>query len=119
MFVVVTGGRDFYEWRKLWRELHKLRGEIDVLLVGDADGADAAARHWAHAHKVNHLTAYADWDAYGPPAGPRRNGALISYARALAPSDSHIVVIAAPGGKGTADCVRQARAAGLYVKEIT
>lgn len=49
----------------------------------------------------------ADLELFGPGAGPRRNQAMLHLAEK---------VVAFPGGKGTANCVRQARALGLPVE---
>lgn len=52
----------------------------------------------------------ADWEQCGRQAGPLRNARMLAEGRPDA-------VIAFPGGKGTADMVRKARAAGLPVVE--
>jgi ABC-type Fe3+-hydroxamate transport system substrate-binding protein len=46
---------------------------------------------------------------YGPSAGPIRNGRMLEYKPDL--------VIAFPGGRGTANMVKQARKAGIAVVE--
>jgi hypothetical protein len=53
----------------------------------------------------------ADWKAHGRAAGPIRNQRMIDEHRPE-------LVVAAPGGRGTADMVRRARAAGIEVFEI-
>ena len=50
----------------------------------------------------------AQWDVYGRRAGPIRNQEMIDEGK----PDG---VVAFPGGKGTADMVRRAEAAGLKV----
>jgi hypothetical protein len=56
--------------------------------------------------------ATADWGQYGAPAGPIRNKTMLTQGR---PD----VVLAFPGGTGTADMKRQARRAGVRVVEVT
>ena len=53
----------------------------------------------------------AAWNKWGYSAGPRRNAWMIEYGK-----PDH--VLAFPGGPGTADMVRRARAAGIPVTEI-
>jgi hypothetical protein len=74
-------------------------------------GADALADRWAvNAWKA--IEAFpADWTAHGRAAGPLRNARMIAEGR---PD----LVLAFKGGRGTADCVRKARAAGIPVREV-
>ncbi len=50
----------------------------------------------------------AKWETYGKAAGPIRNREMLLNLPAL--------VVAFPGGKGTADMVRQAERAGIPVR---
>ena len=107
--VIVTGGRDYEDRQRVWEALDAARP--DLLVVGDATGADAWARSWAHSRGVRLEIHAADWQVYGRRAGPLRNGAMLG-------SHPDAVVVAFPGGRGTADCVRQARRAGMSVVEV-
>lgn len=51
----------------------------------------------------------AEWTLYGKSAGPRRNAEMLEDAD---------VLIAFPGGDGTADCVTKARRAQIPVIEV-
>lgn len=82
-----------------------------TIIHGAARGADAVAARWAERHNVPAMAFPANWKKHGKAAGPRRNAKMIAEGR---PD----VVIAFPGGRGTADCVRQARAAGIEVVEV-
>lgn len=53
----------------------------------------------------------ADWPRYGKAAGPMRNQQMVDEGK---PD----VVLAFPGGRGTADMVRRAKAAGVRVVEV-
>lgn len=57
---------------------------------------------------VNRMVFPAHWEQEGRAAGPRRNN------RTLGPD----LVVAFPGGKGTADMVARARAKGVRVKLV-
>lgn len=120
--VLVCGGRDFgarglngwAEERFLNRVLDELHEKepIGLLVHGGADGADTLAGEWAAARGVDLTVYYANWTGHAAGAGPRRNARMLAHAR---PD----LVVAFRGGKGTADCVRQARAAGVRVMEVT
>jgi hypothetical protein len=110
--VIVCGGRTYgssLDERNLLR--HTLDDhQITELINGGAGGADYWARHWAKSRRILVTTIDAEWDKFGLHAGPIRNTAMLK----LKPD----LVIAFPGGKGTADMVRQARAAGVPVNGV-
>jgi hypothetical protein len=114
MRVLVCGGRAYRDPRRVKAVMDKFHnsGEgIDVLIEGGAHGADRLARLWAQSEPVPIETYEADWENQGSFAGPARN------ARMLAEGKPDLV-IAFPGGRGTADLVRKARKAGVEVIEI-
>jgi hypothetical protein len=109
--VLVCGGRAYTDLGAVWSQLdafHALQGPIDVVIHGGARGADLLAEKWAIANGVRHIGYMADWEAYGRAAGPIRNRRMIQEAK---PD----LVIAFPGGRGTADCVHWAREFGVVV----
>lgn len=79
----------------------------DMIIEGGAPGADRLARLWSESRGVHCASVCALWGKYGKKAGPLRNAAMLD----LRPD----VVIAFPGGSGTANMVRQAEAAGVRV----
>jgi len=115
--ILVCGGRDYDDRKTVWQVLdlwNNTQG-INVLIHGGATGADQLAVLWAQQHRVPRLGFYAEWDLYGPSAGPRRNERMLEEGK---PN----VVLAFPRkngriGEGTADMVRRARAAGVRVVE--
>lgn len=113
MRVLVCGGRDYVDALTLgsWLGAAHKAHPVSLIIEGGATGADRLARHWAEFVGVPVRTFKADW-ALGPKAGPMRNSRMIE-------EGMPDLVIAFPGGKGTADMVRRARAAGIEVKEIT
>jgi hypothetical protein len=82
-----------------------------VIISGAATGADTAAIDWAVVNWCQFLEFPADWKKLGPSAGPIRNQRMIDEGK---PD----LVLAFPGGTGTADMVRRAKAAGIKVREV-
>lgn len=114
MRLVVTGGRDYGDRAELRQRLEEILWYcgIDMLIHGGCPtGADAMAGRWAEEHAVPILVFAADWDRYGKRAGPLRNREMI---RDGAPD----LVLAFPGGRGTADCIAAAREYGISVTVI-
>ncbi len=116
--VLVCGGRDFPE-RDSWK-LHNalerwhsgLRDGVVVshLIHGDARGIDRCAGHWAYTQGIQEVVCPANWDKKGKGAGPARNLAML----ALGPD----LVLAFPGGTGTAHMKRIARDKLIPVSEV-
>lgn len=112
MRILVCGGRNFSDAAACYRMLDRIHRErgIDVIIEGNARGADRLAGYWARKHGVENLKFPADWKAHGHKAGPIRNAAMLADGRPDA-------VMAFPGGRGTADMVRRAREAEIPVWE--
>ncbi|RVT89267.1 DUF2493 domain-containing protein [Rhodovarius crocodyli] len=109
--VLVCGGRDYADRQRVFEVLDEYRDRAEVLIDGGAEGADMLAEQWAMSRDVPMLTFRADWQRHGRAAGPIRNGQMLAQGKPT-------LVIAFPGGRGTADMVRQARTAGVPVREI-
>lgn len=115
---LICGGRDFDEqggsWPILVTTLDALtndRGAPALVIHGNAPGADTLGGEWAYARGIKQNLFSADWIRHGRAAGPIRNQRMIDDGK---PD----LVIAFPGGRGTADMVRRARAAGVEVVEV-
>lgn len=111
--VLVCGGRDYADCEHLFGVLdliHRKR-PIDVIIHGNARGADSLAGAWAGSRGVGCMVFPADWQTHGKAAGAIRNQEMLDRGE----PDS---VIAFPGGRGTADMVRRARKAGIPVGEF-
>lgn len=108
---IVCGGRDYAYGARVWDVLDGLaykRGSLPSLLRhGGAEGADFHAAKWARARGVPTQRYPADWRSFGRSAGPIRNAAMLA--------DGADLVIAFPGGSGTADMIRKAETAGITV----
>jgi len=113
MRVLVCGGRAFADRALLESALDRLFAlrPFDVLIEGDARGADRLAGAWAEARGITHLVFKADWDAHGAKAGPIRNQQMLDEGK---PD----LVVAFHGRSGTAHMKRIARAAGVAVTEV-
>jgi hypothetical protein len=112
MRVLVCGGRTFDDWERLAGVLDGLESmQASVIIHGAAPGADTLAGRWAELRQVPVEAFPADWEKHGRAAGPIRN------ARMLAEGKPDLVV-AFPGGRGTANMCKQARAAGVEVLEV-
>lgn len=107
--MLVCGGRNFNDSILLLSALSKAHAHrpIGLLIHGGAKGADIMAGAWAKGRGIHVARVDALWDAHGKAAGPARNRAMLL----LKPD----VVIAFPGGSGTAHMVGIAREAGITV----
>lgn len=130
MRVLVCGGRDL-DAADVWNWLERFghqdaayalrrspswhlvvnRERITTIIHGGARGADEGAALWGESEGVRVLTFSANWKKHGKAAGPIRNARMICEGR------PH-VAIAFPGGRGTADMVRQAEEACIPVRRI-
>lgn len=115
MRVIVCGGRDFYDYELMCSILDRVHSErpIKHLWHGNAAGADTLAGIWAHRGGDKGISVHptpAQWKKHGKRAGPIRNQQMLGNGIDL--------VIAFPGGRGTADMVARARSAGVEVMEI-
>ncbi len=110
-FVGVCGGRDYKDANRVHDVLRIHVGVDDVVVHGGAPGADTMAGAWARAFSRHELPIRALWDHLGRSAGVRRNAVIAALPLRL--------LIAFPGGRGTADMVAKARAKGIEVLEIT
>ncbi len=111
--ILVCGARDYADMNRVYVVLDELDRERPVVMVihGGSSGADRFASNWACERGVHQRDFPADWRAHGKAAGPIRN-------RRMLEEGEPDLVIAFPGGRGTADMVRQAKAAGVPVREV-
>ncbi len=109
MRVIVCGGRDFHDYPTVDEALD--RYGVTMIAHGGAPGADACAQTYAELAGVPVREFPARWIEHGKAAGPIRNQEMLDKFKPDA-------VIAFPGGRGTADMVRRAKAAGVRVIEV-
>jgi hypothetical protein len=129
MRVLVCGGRDYSNRDYIWNtlcDIDEQRGPITCVIHGCQTGADSEGMIWAQTCGRLHAPFEPDWydmsepcirrvrrngQEYNALAGPKRNTRMLVEGK---PD----LVVAFPGGKGTADMVRQARKAGVEVIKI-
>lgn len=104
--VIVCGGRAYSDLETVYRTLDALLPSLEALACGGAPGADTLALEWARGRGFPCDVFMADWQAHGRAAGPIRNQRMLEEFRPT-------LVIAFPGGRGTADMVRRAHGAGV------
>jgi len=112
--VIVCGGRNYTDRDHISNtllSLDKKEGPFDCIIHGCATGADREGMIWAQTMGILHAPFQADWRAHRKIAGLLRNQRMIDEGR---PD----LVIAFPGGNGTADMVKRAKRAGLKVIEV-
>ena len=113
MKVVITGGRDFNEKKYIHEQLDKIHSEtpITLLVQGNAIGADILSGMWATKNKIKMLTVKADWDKFGNKAGLIRN-------IEMADMYDYDMVIAFPGGRGTAHMIEYCESRNMNIIKI-
>ena len=111
MRVLVCGGRHYKDEITMAWALRPFESDATLIIHGGATGADSLADEWAHDYNIPVECYEADWKRWGNSAGPIRNQQMIDEGK---PD----LVIAFPGGRGTADMVRRAREAGIRVEEV-
>ena len=110
--LLITGGRDFTDAAVIEGALMDIEQRPDVIIHGDAAGADRVAAKIAAKWGIEVWKFPANWARYGKSAGPRRNYQMIQEGRPTR-------VLAFPGGAGTANMIKQAKKAGLLIRRIT
>lgn len=91
-------------------KLMEMKGKgMSLLIHGAAKGADTLAGAWADFNNVPTEVYPADWHRYGRSAGAIRNEEMLERGQ------PHLVV-AFPGGRGTAHMVQISREAGVPVE---
>jgi len=114
MVILVCGGRTYNNKDKVNEVLSSIHKEkpITVLIHGAAKGADTLAGYWARENNIKEKQYPALWNTHGKAAGIMRNQKMLD--------DNKVdLVIAFPGGKGTADMVERAKKANIEVREIS
>ncbi len=116
----MCGGRDFVAEQFLKETLCDLvwcrkqfegLPQVTTIIHGGARGVDKMAGNFAIGCNLVVEEYKADWATHGKAAGPIRNQQMLDQGK---PN----LVIAFPGGRGTADMVARAKKAGVEVKEI-
>ena len=123
MRILICGGRDFDNlglFNKAMQDVvntfglnpREPFGSNHVIIEGGAKGADRMAGTFAEVHGWGLEVYPADWERYGKSAGPIRNKQMLEEGK---PD----LVIAFPGGRGTANMKRLAEKAGVSLWEYS
>lgn len=114
MILCVCGGRDYQDVQKVFSVLDAIHKKREITKIAQGlcpTGADAHAVSWANSRNVACIGFLANWREFGRKAGPMRNQQMVDYG-----IDG---LVAFPGGRGTADMVGRAKAAGVTVMEVS
>lgn len=111
MIVLICGGRDYNDWDTFQREIDNING-ITEIISGGAKGADRMAGQYAISEGIERRIFRAKWNQLGNMAGYVRN-------RQMLVEGKPDLVVAFPGGKGTAMMIKLAKEAGVPVIEIS
>ena len=118
LVIAAGGGRDLaWPKQRIAAELLARSGGrlVHLVLHGGARGADAAIDRAAQQLGWSSAVMPAQWEQHGRAAGPIRNRELLEQAVAKAVAHTSpgslasVLVVAFPGGAGTASLVREAR----------
>lgn len=108
----MCGGRYYTDRATADKVLDALAASSSLLLLATGacpyGGADELAETWAKSREVDYVGYPAKFKRDGKRAGPERNQRMLEVFR---PD----LVVAFPGGRGTADMVRRAESAGVDV----
>jgi len=109
MRICICGGRDLDNYAYVRWSLNHLINTASrpTIITGGARGTDTLAIHWADEYHLETEVYPANWQKYGRSAGYIRNEQMLDTGLDL--------VIAFPGGKGTAMMVDIAKRAGVEV----
>jgi hypothetical protein len=127
--VLVTGGRTYFDRAHVFQTLnriHREEGPITLLIHGAAAGADEQGKVWAQTFQIPQSPYPAAWrDLTAPGAVIKENRHGKYNARAGTDRNQRMLdegkpdlVVAFPGGTGTADMVWRAKKAGVRVIEV-
>jgi hypothetical protein len=109
MIICVCGGRNFKNKDLVFLTLDLL--EPSFLITGSRRGADGLACDWAEERNIPLQVFDADWQIHGRAAGPIRNREMASF-------QGLELVVAFPGGNGTANMISLAKQNSVKVLDI-
>lgn len=90
------------------------------IIAGGAPGTDDNAIVWAMVNGFDYKVYEADWKQHKKAAGPIRNQLMLDSEVEYNQYNQidNFIVVAFPGGTGTADMVRRAEKLGIEIKRI-
>lgn len=110
--VLVCGGRKYHNKTRIERVLDNMKSRIACVVTGGATGVDFYATRWAVSNETKVSVYPAEWTKYNRAAGHIRNQRMLD-------EEHPDLILAFPGGPGTANMVSRAREAGIEVIQVT
>lgn len=111
--IIVTGSREFYDWRMVFESIHPYAKSPEGILLKYGDcptGADLYADMYAEATQCSFQKWDAEWDRFNKGAGIIRNHAMVDSGANL------VLAFPVNGSRGTKDCCEYAWKKGIFVK---
>lgn len=113
--ILICGGRDYtdsYTFYKTIDSVINQNSDYEITFIsGGARGADRLAEDYSEKFMIPIEVYDAEWEKYGKSAGYKRNVRMLVEGK---PD----LVVAFPGGKGTAMMINLARQSGVEVLEV-
>ena len=118
MRLLVTGSREWQDENLIEATLRRIHAAtpIEVLIHGDARGADRIAASVARRLGIEVLAFAANWERDGRAAGPIRNSVMLREGKPDTVLAFHDAI---ETSKGTRDMAQKARRAHLPVEIVT
>ena len=119
MIILCCGSRYWDNIKKIEKEFDRLENEghrIQLIIEGEADGADKLSRAVAEKRGIPVCGFFANWAFYGRAAGPIRNGNQIKFIKPNVALAFHSNI---HESKGTKNMVEQAKRKGIKVRIVT
>lgn len=113
---IIAGGRDYSDFDRVCEIVEEEK--LTFIIEGGAKGADLLGKNVAITLGIDFIEVPALWGAYGKSAGMRRNRLMAKLLVKLAGLDTEKLLIAFPGGTGTAGMVKEAEAQGIRVRKV-
>ncbi|GBU13622.1 hypothetical protein AwEntero_22230 [Enterobacterales bacterium] len=113
MRVLICAGRFYADTKNMTRilELYSQSHRIQVVIHGGHQSSGGIIESWARDADIHVVRYPANWAMHGKYAELRRNLFMLEDSKPDA-------ILAFPGGEDTADCIRQAKKAGITVVEV-
>ncbi len=117
MRYLVCGTRNYVGFQMMRRVLSRLRKD-DVVIEGEARGADMMARNLARELGLECLAFPANWDKFGKAAGVLRNQEMLKQGRPDCVYAFYMNEADYNNSRGTRDMVKRSISAGVRVVEF-
>jgi hypothetical protein len=114
LVIIVTGSRKWTRQDRVWLILDSYMPRM-VVEGNCPRGADLHARQWLAKMGLPTRSYSADWDRWGKRAGMIRNGRMLRDWCHF--PNVRVCAFPLPDGRGTQDCMEQARALGMIVED--